>query len=377
MFHATLIPTRLLDVGPSVGSIHDLARRVGLNESLATAAQNFLPGPLRILIIILVAFLVTRVVPRACRRLVRSLQLRTPLRRATVRADNRASTVAGVLASVFRAIVWGIAFLTVLGAVGINLAPFVATATVIGAAVGFGAQSLVKDFLSGLLIVIEDQYGVGDSVTIGDTSGTVEGVSLRTTRVRSLDGLVWFIPNGEIRKVGNSSEGYNQAIVDIAVPPGTDLTRAGELAEGEACAIAAESQWRDVILEPPAFWGVQEQTHEAVTIRIVTRTKAGEHARVAREMRTRITERLRRDGVAWDTASSPPSTGSTDGADDPTAGPPGGGGPLDAPPDRSPADGSPPNRSSPNRSSPDRSSPADQSSLPDRSSTDPGPSDRG
>jgi small-conductance mechanosensitive channel len=226
------------------------------------------------------------------------------------------------LASVFRAIVWSIAFLTILGVVRINLAPFVATATVVGAAVGFGAQSLVKDFLSGLLIVIEDQYGVGDSVTLGDTSGTVEGVSLRTTRIRAFDGVVWYVPNGEIRKVGNSSEGYNQAVVDIDVPAGTDLTRVAEIATAEASAMVSEPEWQEVILEPPVYWGVQEQTHESVTVRIVARTKAGEHLRTARAMRSRLVERLRREGVAWATTSAPALTApsapsaSPDGASD-------------------------------------------------------------
>ncbi len=296
-----LTAVRLIDATSTGGSIHELARQLGATESQAHAAQVLLLGPLRIFVIVGVAFLVTRVVPGLCRRLVRSLQLRTPLGRASKQADNRAATVSGVLASVFRAIVWVVAFLTVLGGLGINLAPFVATATVIGAAVGFGAQSLVKDFLSGLLIVIEDQYGVGDSITVGDTTGTVEGLSLRITRVRGLDGMVWFIPNGEIRKVGNSSEGFSQAIVDVDVPAGTDVTRAGQLAEEEACAVAAEPEWHDVILEQPVLWGVQQQTHEAVTIRVVARTTPGDSARVTRVVRARIIERLRREGVAWAT----------------------------------------------------------------------------
>jgi small-conductance mechanosensitive channel len=315
MSQPALVAIRLLaDCPNGGGSIHELACRLGAGDSLAKSAQDLLAGPLRILVVIVTAFVVTRLVPRMARRLVGSLQLRTPLRRAGLVADNRAATIASVLASVFRAIVWALAFLTILGVVRINLAPFVATATVVGAAVGFGAQSLVKDFLSGLLIVIEDQYGVGDSVTVGDTSGTVEGLSLRTTRIRSLDGVVWYVPNGEIRKVGNSSEGYNQAIVDVIVPAGTDVARAAEVAGDEARAMAADPEWRDVILEPPAVWGVQEQTHEAVTIRVVARTKGGEHLRTARAMRSGIIERLVREGVAWSAAPAPAPAASADGS---------------------------------------------------------------
>jgi small conductance mechanosensitive channel len=301
-FHA-LISHRAVSAGTG-GAVHALLVWLGVSESGANSAQSLLVGPFRIVVTVVVAFLAARLVPRLCRRLVRSLQLRTPLRRTTTRADSRATTVAGVLVSVFRTIVWVVASVSMLGVLGINLAPFVATATVIGAAVGFGAQSLVKDFLSGGLIVVEDQFGVGDSITIGDVTGTVEGVSLRTTRVRSFDGMVWYIPNGEIRKVGNSSEGYGQAVVDFEVPPGTDLTMAGRMAEEEVRGLAAEPGWRETMLEPPVLFGVQEQTHEAVTIRVAARTNAGDHLRTARAMRARILERLRQEGVAW--ASPPP-----------------------------------------------------------------------
>jgi small conductance mechanosensitive channel len=216
-----------------------------------------------------------------------------------VRATERASTVATVLAGIFRTIVWVIAFLTILGVIGINLGPFVATATVIGAAVGFGAQSLVKDFLSGLLIVIEDQYGVGDTITTNDINGTVEGLNLRTTRVRAVDGTVWYIANGEIRKVGNSSEGFSQAIVDVVVPPGTDLDRVQALAAEEGAAFARDPEWEGKILEPPAVLGVQGVAADGVTIRIVAKSAVGNNAAIARALRGRIIERLRREEVAW------------------------------------------------------------------------------
>jgi len=270
---------------------HELVSKVGGSNTVANL--------LRILVVVTIAFVVTRLMPRLSRRLVKSLQLHAPLRLTSPRAEGRAATVGAVLASIFRVIVWLVAFLTILGIVRINLAPFVATATVIGAAVGFGAQSLVKDFLSGILILLEDQYGVGDSITVMDVTGTVEGLNLRTTRVRGLDGMVWFVANGDIRKVGNSSEGYNQAVVDIVVPPGTDLVRAEQLAEEEATALAAEEGWSTAILEPPAVLGVQAVAADGVTLRVIAKTSAGDHFRVARELRSRILERFRREGVAW------------------------------------------------------------------------------
>jgi moderate conductance mechanosensitive channel len=300
-----MLTNSLLDAGPTGGSIHELFRRFGASESVAHSAQVLLVGPLRVVMVLAIAFVITRLVPRLSRRLVRSLQLRAPHRLTSLRADSRAATIAKALASVFRAIVWVVASLTILGIFGINLTPFVATATVIGAAVGFGAQSLVRDFLSGILILAEDQYGVGDSITVGDTTGVVEGVSLRTTRIRSLDGMVWYIPNGEIRKVGNGSEGYVQAVVDVVVPPGTDLTRANQFAADEALAMAAEPQWDGMILDPPVLFGVQSVAPDAVTIRVVAKTRPGDRDLVARALRARILERLRQEGVAWTVLSNP------------------------------------------------------------------------
>src|SRR5579872_408198 len=172
------------------GVIRQILVDLGVSPSRAHTMQVYLVGPLRILLILAVAFIATRLVTRLARRLVGSLRLVSPLVRATARGEDRLKTLAGVFASVFRVVIWIIALLTVLGQLKINLAPFVATATVIGAALGFGAQTLVKDFLSGVLILAEDQYGVGDSIVVGSgagaTSGTVEGVNLRTTRVRAL-----------------------------------------------------------------------------------------------------------------------------------------------------------------------------------------------
>jgi small conductance mechanosensitive channel len=140
---------------------------------------------------------------------------------------------------------------------------------------------------------------VGDSITVNDTQGTVEGLNLRTTRVRALDGVVWYVPNGEIRKVGNSSMGYSCAVVDLLVPPGTDLVRAGEMVVSEAQAMAGEDQWRPVITDEPVYQGVQGVTVDGATLRLLVRTTPGDHLRTARALRTRIYDRFRREGVAW------------------------------------------------------------------------------
>ena len=297
------------------GLVRQLFVDLGVSPQRAHTLQVYLVGPLRILLVLLVAFVATRLVTRLSRRLVRSLRLVSPLVKATPRGEDRIKTLGGVFASVFRVVIWIVAVLTILGQLKINLAPFVATATVIGAALGFGAQTLVKDFLSGVLILAEDQYGVGDSIVVGSngsaTSGTVEGVNLRTTRVRGLDGVVWYVPNGDIRTVGNNTESDSQALVDVLVPHGTDLEAAGRVAEQAARDLAAEPEWQGVFIGDPVFAGVQATDHDGPTLRIMAWTKPGQHFRACRQLRLRILETLRQSGLAW-----------ADGAHVPGAGPP-------------------------------------------------------
>lgn len=285
------------------GIIHQLFLDLGFSSNSAHTAQIYLTVPLRVLLILIIAAVISRLVRKLSGRLVGALRLVSPLVRATPRGAERVRTLTGVVTSLLRAVIWVVAFLTILGELDINLAPFVATATVIGAALGFGAQTLVKDFLSGLLILAEDQYGIGDHIIIGSgstaTSGTVESVNLRVTRMRALDGVTYYVPNGDIRTVGNDTETDSRALVDVVVPLGTDLAAAGAAAEAAARAVSTEDDWRDVIVGQPVFAGVQAATDVGVTLRITAMTRPGEHYRVARELRMRVLERLRLDHVAW------------------------------------------------------------------------------
>jgi small conductance mechanosensitive channel len=288
---------------------HLMTGLFGMSPSTAHTVQVYTPGPIRILLILIIAFLLSRVVARGAGRLIANLRLVSPIVRATPRAEDRVKTLAGVFASIFRTVIWLIAALTILGELDINLLPFVATATVIGAAVGFGAQSLVKDFLSGVLILAEDQYGVGDHIIVGTgptaTTGTVESVNLRVTRVRSLDGVIWYVPNGDIRTVGNDTEQDSQALVDVTVPLGTDLVAAGAAAEEAVRALAAEEGWQSSFVAPPVFAGVQQTGDVGATLRLMAWTPPGQHFRVGREMRLRVLEELRRKGIAW--SEAPPN----------------------------------------------------------------------
>src|SRR3954453_18487040 len=186
-----------------------------------------------IVLILALGMLAARLGSRLAARSIRSLGARAPLREVNPRSEQRAETLAGVAVSLVRIFVWTLAVLLILGELGLNLGPFLAGASIVGVALGFGTQSLVKDFVSGFFILVEDQYGVGDVITIADTTGTVEEINLRVTRLRGSDGTVWFVPNGEIRKVGNSAREFARSIVDVIIPNKADLAGAmTAIAEG-------------------------------------------------------------------------------------------------------------------------------------------------
>jgi small-conductance mechanosensitive channel len=201
-----------------------------------------------------------------------------------------------VLRSFASFVVLGIAVVMVLGELGVNLAPILASAGVIGVALGFGAQNLVKDFIAGIGIILEDQYGVGDVVDLGEASGTVEAVGLRITRLRDAHGVVWYVRNGEVLRVGNKSQGYAQVVIDMPVAHDTDLERCRTVMQDVADAMYAEEQWSEVLLAPPESLGVESITAEGVTLRLQVRTTNADQWRVGRELRQRLKERFVAEG---------------------------------------------------------------------------------
>jgi small conductance mechanosensitive channel len=200
-----------------------------------------------------------------------------------------------VLRSVSTAVIFAIAGVMILGEIGLNLAPLLAGAGIVGLAFGFGAQSLVKDFLSGLFILVEDQFGVGDIVDLDqETSGTVEAVSLRTTRLRSVDGTVWHVPNGEIRRVGNQSQHWSRALIDVEVAYETDLDHAQAVIAGVAHEVASKDA---DVLDEPEVWGVEALGANGVTIRLVVKTRPSQQYRVSRDLRARLKAAFQHEGI--------------------------------------------------------------------------------
>ena len=285
-----VVPGVVVAAADSGDYFHDLLTKLGLNDFGARTVQALVWRPLKIVLILLAASVLSRVAARWISRSVRSLHLRAPLLGSSARAEQRATTICDVLSSAARVVIWAIAVLTVLDQLDVSVAPVLAGAGIAGVAIGFGAQSLVKDVISGLFILIEDQYGVGDVVDLGDTTGTVEEVNLRVTRLRALDGHVWFVPNGEIRKVGNASLGWNRAVVDVPLPVTGGLASTIERVREEVAALCAEERWRDVVDGDPEVWGIETLTADTATVRISVRTRPQQQAALARAIRARLAE---------------------------------------------------------------------------------------
>jgi small-conductance mechanosensitive channel len=213
------------------------------------------------------------------------------------RRKQRVRALGSILRSAASVTIFTIAGVAVLGELGINLAPLLASAGVVGIAVGFGAQNMVRDYLSGIFMLLEDQYGVGDVITVGDATGTVEGVSLRITRMRDVNGIVWHIRNGMIEQVGNESQGWARAVIDFPVPYQADLSAIRMLLSDTAESLWNEPYWHTVMIEQPEVWGAQQVTSAVVTMRIVVKTAPLRQWEVEREMRARVKASLDTAGI--------------------------------------------------------------------------------
>lgn len=274
----------------------------------------FLGEPLLILVTILSALVLRWVLLRSISRVVDvtiakhdARRNRQPGRAGRVLAQatgvvnerhkQRTLTMASLLRSVITFSIALITVLTVMSIVGIPLAPLLASAGVGGVALGFGAQSLVKDFLSGIFMILEDQYGVGDVIDTGEAIGTVEEVSLRVTRLRDPSGVVWYVRNGEIIRIGNKSQGWSTAIVDIPVSYSENLEKVIPLIKSVVHQMDEAAEWQGLLLEEPQVVGVESMTGTAVTVRILAKTAAEQQYGVSREIRERVKAALDEAGV--------------------------------------------------------------------------------
>lgn len=271
------------------------------NESLAGFVDDVAVGGGRVLVILVVAvviwFLLRRVIAHTRDQIIERARRDGKLDVEELRTVVRADTVAGVLRSLTLIALIVIVVLLILGEFGINLGPLIAGAGIVGIALGFGAQSLVADFLSGIFMLIDDEYAVGDVVDLGDAIGVVESFGLRTTKVRALDGTLWSVRNGLITRTGNMTHRFGRTVVDVSVAYGTDVRHASDVIAGVAEQMRNEPDHAASFLAEPELMGVETLGPDAVTIRLRCTTPPGAQWALGRELRTRIKEALEREGI--------------------------------------------------------------------------------
>lgn len=209
----------------------------------------------------------------------------------------RATTLGSLLKSIVTAVIGVIVVVMALDILGYPIGPLLASAGIAGVALGFGAQNLVKDFLSGIFMLLEDQYGVGDVIDMGEATGTVEAVGLRVTRLRSVDGTVWYVRNGEVVRVGNSSHGWARTVLDVRIAYDEDIARVERLLADLVAEFAADPEWERYVLEEPEVWGVENLAADSVVLRVVVKTQPLQQWKIARELRERIKRVFDAEGV--------------------------------------------------------------------------------
>ncbi len=283
------------------------------SRALADAADFIIGTPLTIILIAIGALIVNRLLGRVIERAMHSVsngivreRLGAVRRRApgallesatatSLRAEQRMSALTSILRSVAGFVVLLFACFMVLSEVGVDVAPLLAGAGVVGVALGFGSQSLVKDFLSGMFILAEDQFGVGDVVDLdGQVTGAVEAVSLRTTRLRATDGTVWHVPNGAIIRVGNKSQHWARALLDIEVAGETDIDHAEHVVNRVAKELGGA---RDDLLEQPEVRGIEKREDGTLVFRLLVKSLPADREDVERELRRRLAAQFAREGI--------------------------------------------------------------------------------
>lgn len=313
---------------PAVPSLQDA------QESATNAAswieQNWstwLAIGLRVLLILVIAAVLRVVVRRSITKLIDRMNRTVQAVDGTAlggllvnveRRRQRSQAIGSVLRSVASFIIMGTAALMILGTFEINLAPLLASAGVAGVAIGFGARNLVTDFLSGVFMILEDQYGVGDTVDAGVASGEVIEVGLRVTKLRGDNGEIWYVRNGEVKRIGNLSQGWATAGVDVTVRAEEDLDKVKATIDDVAERMSKAEPWNELLWGPIEVLGLDNVLLDSMVVRVSAKTMPGKALTVERELRWRIKR-------AFDAAQIPivggPATPTDPTPDtDPTAG---------------------------------------------------------
>lgn len=264
-----------------------------LNESLLEWA---LTHGLKIVIIIIVGFIIGRTLHYVIETAVRKAV--TPHGFSSKRAEEkRENTIIEILSGSARIVLWVVIFMMVLSELGVNVAPLLAGAGIVGVAVGFGGQYLIRDIITGIFVIWENQFRVGDVVTIGDATGVVESVTLRVTVLRDMNGVVHTIPNGEIKQTSNQTKGFSRINMNIGVGYGDDIEKVEKVVNAVGKALAQDTEWADKIQSAPQFLRVDNFGDSSVDIKILGETKPGEQWAVAGELRKRLKYAFDKEGI--------------------------------------------------------------------------------
>lgn len=282
--------------------------QVRANDAAGWVQENWetwLSAGLRILLIVVIALVLRTAIRRTITRLVARMNRSAEAPNHALggllvnaeRRRQRSEAIGSVLRSVSSFLVLGTAALTVLSVFNISLGPLLASAGVAGVALGFGARNLVTDVLTGMFILLEDQYGVGDRIDAGAAIGVVMEIGLRVTKLRGDDGEIWYVRNGEIRRVGNLSQGWATAIVDVQVRAEEPLEKVREVIEGAGRELSAASAWDEKLWDSVEVLGLDSVTLDSMVVRVQAKVMPGEAKPVERELRWRIKQALDAQGV--------------------------------------------------------------------------------
>jgi small-conductance mechanosensitive channel len=279
-------------------------RASGFRDWLSEHGPTLAEHGSRVVLVVILALVVRTAVEGSMPVALRPLKGRArgtafePTALLSERRRQRAETLGSVLRNIASFTVAAVAAAMVMSELGLDLTPIVASAGIVGLAVGFGAQNLVKDFLSGIFMLLEDQYGVGDVIDVGAATGTVESVTLRTTRLRDVEGTVWHIRNGEIARVGNKSQGWARALLDVPLDLQTDVSAVRTLALEVAGSLRDDDVFGPKVIEDPEVWGLESIGADGLLLRIALKTAPLEQWAVERELRERLMAAFDRHGIA-------------------------------------------------------------------------------
>ena len=301
-------------INPSTLLVNALVHEQG--SVAAGMGELMVTRSLKVAAVVLGAVILNRLVRWLLRRLVRGLEhryiqqplesLRAKTPRAllastdplpSLRRSQRAEMIGAAVANVASVAIWLVAAILVLHVLGLRLGPLLAGAGIAGLVLSLSAQQMVRDFLSGIAMLLEDKYGPGDVVDAGPAKGVVERVGLRTTRLRAVDGIVWHVRNGEIERLGNESRDWARVLVDVEVARGSDLAQARRTVEQAGHQVAQDEQWQPFLLEAPELWGVEEVKPASVTIRLAVKTRPSKRDDVARQLRASVEGALEQAGI--------------------------------------------------------------------------------